>query len=115
MPGARDLAPRPANGNSCSDGHESEQLITRAAQCRGQGLSPKIRRGARPDCRGGALQEHRTFFTLESAEVVLEGYLRGMDLRWQRGLSRTPDSRERQVLELLAGGKTTKEVRHFSP
>ena len=58
-----------------------------------------------------ALQHHRTFFTSKVAKIVLDGYLSGRDpsaapeVRQDR---LTP--REREVVQLLAEGKTTKEV-----
>jgi DNA-binding NarL/FixJ family response regulator len=58
-----------------------------------------------------ALQQHRTFFTSKVAEIVLDAYLNG------RNPSAVPEipqdrltPREREVVQLLAEGKTTKEV-----
>jgi DNA-binding NarL/FixJ family response regulator len=58
-----------------------------------------------------ALQHHRTFFTSKVAEMVLSGYLNG------KGPATPPEPardrltpREREVVQLLAEGKTTKEV-----
>jgi DNA-binding NarL/FixJ family response regulator len=58
-----------------------------------------------------ALQRHRTFFTSKVAELVLDGYLKGRDPAQPPVVSHdrlTP--REREVVQLLAEGKTTKEV-----
>ena len=59
-----------------------------------------------------ALQNHRTFFTADVAEMVLNGYMTG------RGDTSTPTPtfrdpltpREREVVQLLAEGKSSKEV-----
>jgi DNA-binding NarL/FixJ family response regulator len=58
-----------------------------------------------------ALQLNRTFFNSGIDRMVLEGYLSGSGLSLARtcgGSNLT--SREREVLQLLAEGKTTKEV-----
>jgi DNA-binding NarL/FixJ family response regulator len=58
-----------------------------------------------------ALQHHRTFFTSKVAELVLNGYLNGKNPATPPEPARdrlTP--REREVVQLLAEGKTTKEV-----
>jgi DNA-binding NarL/FixJ family response regulator len=58
-----------------------------------------------------ALQHHRTFFTSKAAEMVLDGYLKGKDPA--SAMETTQDRltrREREVVQLLAEGKTTKEV-----
>jgi DNA-binding NarL/FixJ family response regulator len=58
-----------------------------------------------------ALQRHRTYFTSKVAELVLDGYLKGRDPAQSPVVSHdrlTP--REREVVQLLAEGKTTKEV-----
>src|SRR5207248_10303639 len=65
-----------------------------------------------------ALQLNRTFFTTKVSQMVLEGYLDrdNPDIR-QDGHEKTEDdstavltSREREVIQLLAEGKTSKEV-----
>jgi DNA-binding NarL/FixJ family response regulator len=58
-----------------------------------------------------ALEHHRTFFTSKVAEMVLNGYVNGNRPAAPPGPQRdrlTP--REREVVQLLAEGKTTKEV-----
>jgi DNA-binding NarL/FixJ family response regulator len=57
-----------------------------------------------------ALREHRTFFTAEVAEMVLNGYI-GRETA--APVSSNPDPlsrREREVTQLLAEGKSTKDV-----
>ena len=58
-----------------------------------------------------ALQHNKTFFTARVAELVLSGFL-GKTNRSSRGEPALPGltSREREVVQLLAEGKSTKEV-----
>jgi DNA-binding NarL/FixJ family response regulator len=58
-----------------------------------------------------ALQLDRTFFNSGIEQMVLEGYLNGSSVPSSRtcGVSNLT-SREREVLQMLAEGKTTKEV-----
>jgi DNA-binding NarL/FixJ family response regulator len=58
-----------------------------------------------------ALQHHRTFFTSKVGEIILNGYLNGKSPATPPPPARdrlTP--REREVVQLLVEGKTTKEV-----
>jgi DNA-binding NarL/FixJ family response regulator len=60
-----------------------------------------------------ALQQHRTFFTPRVAQMVLDGYLHptnGTDHGNDRSGKQILTPREREVIQLLAEGKTTKEV-----
>jgi DNA-binding NarL/FixJ family response regulator len=58
-----------------------------------------------------ALQQNRTFFNSGVDQMVLEGYLNGGSPSFSnhRGLSNLT-AREREILQLLAEGKTTKQV-----
>jgi DNA-binding NarL/FixJ family response regulator len=56
-----------------------------------------------------AVQQDRTFFTPRVGEMVLDGYLRGGGFQSEPTIpSLTP--REREIVQLLAEGKSTKEV-----
>jgi DNA-binding NarL/FixJ family response regulator len=55
-----------------------------------------------------AVQQHRTFFTTRVGEMVLDGYLKGGSRTEPTLPSLTP--REREIVQLLAEGKSTKEV-----
>ena len=66
-----------------------------------------------------ALQLHRTFFTTRVSQMVLEGFLdRKADGNAPDGTEKKPEEeavpvltgREREVIQLLAEGKTSKEV-----
>src|SRR5438309_4268561 len=53
-----------------------------------------------------AIQQQRTFFTPRVGEMVLDGYLKGGDRSEPTLPSLTP--REREIVQLLAEGKSTK-------
>jgi len=58
-----------------------------------------------------ALQENRTYFNSRVGEIVLNGFLNTRNMPSKRG-SILPDltAREREIVQLLAEGKSTKEV-----
>jgi DNA-binding NarL/FixJ family response regulator len=56
-----------------------------------------------------AILQHRTFFTPRVGQMVLEAYLKGGDTRAEAALP-TLTPREREIVQLLAEGKSTKEV-----
>ena len=90
---------------------ESEQVMREVlnAGARGFLLKPDAARDLVAAVE--ALQQHRTFFTSKVAEIVLDGYLKGKQpaLRTEVPQERLT-RREREVVQLLAEGKTTKEV-----
>src|SRR5439155_22473582 len=55
-----------------------------------------------------ALEKNRTFFTRRVSEMILEGYLNGEAQKELTGPAVSP--REREIVQLLAEGKSTKEV-----
>ena len=57
-----------------------------------------------------ALQQNRTFFNSRIGQMVLEGYLRADGRPNARPDGSPLTAREREVLQLLAEGKTTKEA-----
>jgi DNA-binding NarL/FixJ family response regulator len=58
-----------------------------------------------------ALQFDNTFFTARVADIVLSGYLGNAHVAKRAGMTLpTLTSREREVIQLLAEGKSTKEV-----
>src|SRR4029077_4518690 len=61
-----------------------------------------------------ALQSNKTFFTSRVAEMVLGGFL-GRTRPTSDGKPRFPDltPREREIVQLLAEGKSTKEVASY--
>jgi DNA-binding NarL/FixJ family response regulator len=58
-----------------------------------------------------ALQENRTFFNSDIEQMVLAGYLKGGDPTCNENVGRSNlTSREREILQLVAEGSTSKEV-----
>jgi DNA-binding NarL/FixJ family response regulator len=57
-----------------------------------------------------AILQHRTFFTPRVGQMVLEAYLKGGDSRASEDSVPTLTPREREIVQLLAEGKSTKEV-----
>jgi len=58
-----------------------------------------------------ALQQNRTFFNSDIEQMVLSGYLKGGDPTFNENVGRSNlTSREREILQLLAEGSTSKEV-----
>lgn len=90
--------------------HDTEQVVREVLAAGARGFLLKSDAGRDLVAAVEALQRRRTFFTSKVAEMMLEGYLRPNgdidDPTGQRVL--TP--REREVIQLVAEGKTTKEV-----
>jgi len=90
--------------------HDTEQIVREVLAAGARGFLLKSDAGRDLVAAVEALQRRRTFFTSKVAEMLLEGYLRphsdSDDPTGQRVL--TP--REREVIQLVAEGKTTKEV-----
>lgn len=91
--------------------HESDELIREvlSAGARGYVLKTDAQRDLVSAVR--SLSEHRPFFTSKVAEMVLEGFRqRGSAAKTKVAASERLTSRERQIVQMLAEGKTSKEV-----
>ena len=89
--------------------HESEQIIREVLEVGARGFLLKSDTARDLIAAVEALQRRTTFFTSSVAEMVLNGYLhRGPDL--EKPLKDRLTPREREVVQLLAEGKTSKEV-----
>jgi DNA-binding NarL/FixJ family response regulator len=90
---------------------ESEQVMREVLNAGARGFLLKSDAARDLVAAVEALQQHRTFFTSKVAEIVLDGYLKGKQptLRTEVPQERLT-RREREVVQLLAEGKTTKEV-----
>jgi len=88
--------------------HDSEQLVREVLAAGAVGFVLKSDAGRDLVNAVDALQHRRTFFTSKIAELVLEGYLHPPSSDDRSRAVLTP--REREVIQLLAEGKSTKEV-----
>jgi DNA-binding NarL/FixJ family response regulator len=93
--------------------HDTEQLVREVLAVGARGYLLKSDSARDLVAAVEALQKHRTFFTTRVAQLVLEGYLHPSngDGNGNGHSGRhllTP--REREVVQLLAEGKTSKEV-----
>jgi len=90
---------------------ESDQVIREVLNAGARGFVLKSDAARDLVAAVDSLQRHRTFFTSRVSELVLDGYLTGGRPALEKEISQdrlTP--REREVVQLLAEGKTTKEV-----
>jgi DNA-binding NarL/FixJ family response regulator len=87
--------------------HESEQLIREVLGAGAQGYVLKSDAGRTLVGAIEALLEGRTFFTSKVARMVLEGYLRSPG---EAQTLPTLSAREREIVQLLAEGRSNKEV-----
>ncbi|HXW91186.1 MAG TPA: response regulator transcription factor [Terriglobales bacterium] len=89
--------------------HDSEQIVRDVLAVGARGFLLKSDAGRDLVAAVEALQRHGTFFTSQVAELVLKGYLNS-----RREVEVFPNHRitprEREVVQLLAEGKTSKEV-----
>ena len=89
--------------------HESEQVIREVLAAGARGYVLKSDAGRDLITAVEALSRHKTFFTSRVAEMVLQKYLEGSpELVKSEATSLTP--REREVVQLVAEGRTNKEV-----
>ena len=88
--------------------HESEQIVREVLEVGARGFLLKSDAARDLVAAVEALQRRTTFFTSSVAEIVLNGYLnRRSD---ERPVRDRLTAREREVVQLLAEGKTSKEV-----
>jgi DNA-binding NarL/FixJ family response regulator len=89
--------------------HDSEQVVREVLAAGARGFLLKSDAGRDLVAAVEALQHRRTFFTPRVAQMMLDGYLRPQSERDGSGQCvLTP--REREVIQLVAEGKTTKEI-----
>jgi DNA-binding NarL/FixJ family response regulator len=88
--------------------HDSEQIVREVLEVGARGFLLKTDAARDLVSAVEALQRRTTFFTSSVAEIVLNGYLnRRSD---DRPVKDRLTAREREVVQLLAEGKTSKEV-----
>jgi DNA-binding NarL/FixJ family response regulator len=91
--------------------HDSDQVVRDVLNAGARGFLLKSDAARDLVVAIEALRRDKTFFTSKVAAMVLEGYLKGGTKAAAVGVGRdrlTP--REREVVQLLAEGKSTKEV-----
>jgi len=88
--------------------HESEDLVGVAVTVRARGFMLKSDAGRDLVAAVKALAEHKPYFTSRASEVLLQTYVRGEVRGPVLGGQLTP--REREVIQLLAEGKSNKEI-----
>jgi DNA-binding NarL/FixJ family response regulator len=89
--------------------HESEQVVREVLELGARGFLLKSDAARDLVAAVEALQRRTTFFTSNVAEVVLNGYL-NRRIGGEKPLKNRLTAREREVVQLLAEGKTSKEV-----
>lgn len=91
--------------------HESDSMIREVLEAGARGYILKTDAGRDLVAAVDALRRNKTFFTSRVAQMVLDGFLKGdarsADARPARGRL-TP--RQREIVQLLAEGKSSKEV-----
>ena len=91
--------------------HESEQVAREVLAAGARGYLLKSDAARDLVSAVDALRQHRPFFTSRISQMVLEGYLHGPTLGESPAPKRdllTP--REREIVQLLAEGKSNKQV-----
>jgi DNA-binding NarL/FixJ family response regulator len=90
--------------------HESEQLIREVFRVGARGYMLKSDAGSDLVAAVNALLSDRMYFTSKVAAVVMQGYLRDGEFSEARSSSGPLSPREREIVQLLAEGKSNKDI-----
>ena len=91
--------------------HDTDQVVREVLRAGARGFLLKSDAGRDLIAAVEALQQKRTFFTTKVSQMVLTGFLnRDEPDQAQNDDASQLTSREREVIQLLAEGKTSKEV-----
>ena len=90
--------------------HDSEQVVREVLAVGARGFLLKSDAGRDLIAAVEALQNRRTFFTSKVAQMMLDGYLRPHSENENSNHQPVLTPREREVIQLVAEGKTTKEI-----
>jgi DNA-binding NarL/FixJ family response regulator len=89
--------------------HDAEQVVREVLASGARGFVLKSDAARDLVAAVDALQHRRTFFTTRVTQMVLNGYLH-QEKEGQPSVKAVLTPREREVIQLLAEGKTSKEV-----
>ena len=92
--------------------HDTDQVVREVLRAGARGFLLKSDAGRDLVAAVEALQQQRTFFTTRVSQMVLDGYLDREDHgdTLEDDTDEILTTREREVIQLLAEGKTSKEV-----
>jgi DNA-binding NarL/FixJ family response regulator len=90
--------------------HDSEQVVREVLEAGARGYLLKSDAGRDLVSALEALQLNKTFFTTKISEMVLASFLNSRPMEATPGNHLGLTSREREVIQLVAEGKSTKEV-----
>ena len=90
--------------------HESDQVVREVLDAGARGYVLKSDAGRNLIAAVEALWLHNTFFTSKVAEIVMNGYRKAAPPSGETNLPDRLTPREREVVQLLAEGKSSKEV-----
>jgi DNA-binding NarL/FixJ family response regulator len=90
--------------------HDSEQVVREVLEAGARGYLLKSDAGRDLVSALEALQRNKTFFTIKISEMVLASFLNSRPIEPAPANHPGLTSREREVIQLVAEGKSTKEV-----
>ena len=90
--------------------HETEQLIREVLAAGARGYVLKSDAGAHLNQAVEALSHHKPFFTAKVSQALLDAFLKSEAKPDEGSVFRTLTSREREIVQMLAEGKSNKEV-----
>ena len=90
--------------------HDSDQVVQEVLNAGARGFLLKTDAARDLVAAVEALRRGKTYFTPKVAAMVLDGYLRREAMAPERPARRRLTPREREVVQLLAEGKSSKEV-----
>jgi DNA-binding NarL/FixJ family response regulator len=90
--------------------HHSEEVIGQLFEAGAKSYIQKSDAGRYLVAAIKSIAEHKPFFTSEISQILFAKFLSGSAGKKQSGQEHTVTSRERDVVRLLAGGNSNKEV-----
>src|SRR5882762_4212854 len=90
--------------------HETEQLIREVLAAGARGYVLKSDAGLHLNQAVEALSHHKPFFTAKVSQALLDAFLKSDAKPDEGSVFRTLTSREREIVQMLAEGKSNKEI-----